>query len=93
MTIYRPLGWSIRPLGVDIDHFENHWVNHTLYHLTHHQSELTGVTFSDSAPVPKYLNPDLGPEFFKFENLTPVQTQAAIEPTEILPLFLLEITT
>ena len=24
MTIYRPLGWSSWPLGVDIDHFENH---------------------------------------------------------------------
>ena len=27
VTIYRPLGWSIWPLGVDIDHFENHWSN------------------------------------------------------------------
>ena len=25
VTIYRPLGWSNWPLGVDIDHFENHW--------------------------------------------------------------------
>jgi len=25
LTIYRPLGWSNWPLGVDIDHFENHW--------------------------------------------------------------------
>jgi len=24
VTIYRPLGWSNWPLGVDIDHFENH---------------------------------------------------------------------
>jgi len=28
--IYRPLGWSNGPLGVDIDHFENHWVNCSL---------------------------------------------------------------
>jgi len=26
VTIYPPLGLSIRPLGVDIDHFENHWL-------------------------------------------------------------------
>ena len=25
LDIHRPLGWSHRPLGVDIDHFENPW--------------------------------------------------------------------
>jgi len=25
LTIYRHLGWSNWPLGVDIDHFANHW--------------------------------------------------------------------
>jgi len=29
VTIYRPLGWSNWPLGVDIDHFENHWLRQT----------------------------------------------------------------
>jgi len=24
VTIYRPFGWSNRPMGVDVDHFENH---------------------------------------------------------------------
>jgi len=28
-TIYRPLEWSNRPLGVNIDHFENHWIRQT----------------------------------------------------------------
>jgi len=29
VTIYRPLGWSNWPLGVDIDHFEIHWFRAT----------------------------------------------------------------
>jgi len=42
------------------------------------KTEVAGVTFSDSdsAPVPKFLNP--GPAFFKFENPTPVKTLATI---------------
>jgi len=52
-------------------------------------TEVAGVTFSDSgsAPVPKFLNPC--PEIFKFENPTPVQTPATIDPTGNLPMFLL----
>jgi len=30
VTIYRLLGWSNWPLGVDIDHFENHWFRKSL---------------------------------------------------------------
>jgi len=46
-------------------------------------AEAVGVTFSDSAPVPKFWNP--GPIILKkFENPTPVQTPAtAINATEI----------
>jgi len=42
---------------------------------------------SDSALVPKFLNPELhqGPIFFKFENPTSVQTPAAINVTEFQP--------
>jgi len=44
------------------------------------EAEVAGVTFSDSnsAPVPKFLNPDPVRLLFKFENPTPVQTPAAI---------------
>jgi len=46
-------------------------------------AEAVGVTFSDSAPVPKFWNP--GPIILKkFENPTPVQTPATtINATEI----------
>jgi len=42
-------------------------------------SEVTGVTLpdSDSAPVPKLLNP--GPLFFGFENPTLVQNPAIVD--------------
>jgi len=43
--------------------------------------------FSDSTPVPKFLN--LGLEIFKFENPTLVQTPATIDPTLKLTMFLL----
>jgi len=45
-------------------------VNHrlSLFATFDPTAEVAGVTFSDSAPVPKVLNPD--PEFFKFENPT-----------------------
>ena len=45
------------------------------------KAEVAVVTFSYaySAPVPKFLNPDPGPIFFKFENSTPVQTPAIID--------------
>jgi len=51
---------------------------------------VAGVTFSDSdsALVPKFLNPNPGPEFFKFENPTPVQTPATIDPTRHLLMLL-----
>jgi len=51
--------------------------------------EVPVVTFSDSdsPPVPTSLNPGPGPEIFKFENPTPVQTPAASDPTEIFPCF------
>ena len=47
---------------------------------------VAGVTFSDSAPVPKFLNPG-GRKFFKFKNPTPVQTPASIDPNEIQQCF------
>jgi len=53
---------------------------------------VAGVTFSDSAPVRKCLNPGADPVrvFFKFENPTPVQTSATIvDPTLIYPCFYL----
>jgi len=49
-----------------------------------------GVTLSDSdsAALPKFLNPVPGPEMFKFDNPTPVQTPAAIiDSTVIYPCF------
>jgi len=51
--------------------------------------EVAGVTFSDSdsAPVQKFLNPDL--EIFKFEIPTLVQAPATIDPTVIHPCFYL----
>jgi len=54
--------------------------------------EVAGVTFSDSdtAPVPKFMNPVPDPvrQFFKCENPTPVQTPATIiDPTLIYPCF------
>jgi len=30
VSIYRPLGWSNWPLGVDIDQFENHCYRHSI---------------------------------------------------------------
>ena len=53
--------------------------------------EVAGVIFSDSdsAPVPKFLNPDPVREFFKFEKPSPVHTPATIDPTEIYPCFYL----
>ena len=44
---------------------------------------MAGITFSDSAPVPKFLNPDLGSKFKKSENPTPVQSPATIHATAI----------
>jgi len=54
------------------------------------ETQVAWVTFwdSDSAPVPKFLNRVRirVRQFFKFENLTPVQTPATIiDPTEIYP--------
>jgi len=46
-------------------------------------AEVAGITFSDSAPVPKFLNPCLGSKFFKSENPTPVQSPATIDATAI----------
>jgi len=45
---------------------------------------VVGVTFLDtgSAPVPNFLNPDQGPNFFKFKNPPPVQIPATIDATE-----------
>jgi len=56
--------------------------------------EVAGITFSDSdsAPVPKFLNPVWNQvrQFFKFENPTPVQTpDTIINPTVIYPCFYL----
>jgi len=47
--------------------------------------EVAVVIFSDpgSTPVPKFLNSDPGPTFFKFGNPTPVQTPATIDASEI----------
>jgi len=56
-------------------------------------AEVAGVTFSDSnsAPVPKFLNTDPDPEIFlKFENPTPVQTPATVDPTGNLSVFTYE---
>jgi len=44
---------------------------------------VAGSTFSDSAPVPKFLKPDLGSKFKKSENLTLVQSAATIDATAI----------
>jgi len=43
-----------------------------------YEAEVAGVTFSDSVPVPQFMNPCPPPvrQFFKFENATPVQTPA-----------------
>jgi len=43
-------------------------------------AKVAGITFSDSdsAPVPKVLNPGAVPEIFHFEYPTLVQTPAAI---------------
>ena len=58
------------------------------------EPEVAGVTFSDSdfAPVSNFcfwIRVRLG-EFFKFDNRTPVQNPATIDPTGNLPMFLLE---
>jgi len=55
-------------------------------------TEVAGVTFSDSdtAPVPKFLNLDLGAEIFQIENPTPVQIPLTIDPTGNLLMFLLK---
>jgi len=54
-------------------------------------AEVAGVTFSDSdsAPVPKFLNPFRVRKFFKFENPTLVQIPATIDANEILVCFYL----
>jgi len=48
-------------------------------------AKVAEVTFSDSdsIPVSKILSWDPDPKFFKFENLTPVQTPATIDATDI----------
>jgi len=44
-------------------------------------AEVAGVTFSNpnSAPVPKFLNPDPGPEVFQNWESDPVQIPIAID--------------
>ena len=44
---------------------------------------MAGITFSDSAPVPKFLKPDLGSKFYKSENPTLCQSPATINATGI----------
>jgi len=75
------------PVPSEISDLRNRWLHDIC------APEVAAVTFSESesAPVPKIFNPGLGkgPEFFKFENPTPVQTPATIDSTEIYPCFYL----
>jgi len=53
--------------------------------LLEDRSGRSHIFIFDSAPVPKCLKPDAGRvrKIFKFENLTPVQTPATMDATDI----------
>jgi len=51
--------------------------------------EMVGVTFSDSTPIPKFLNLDPGLKIFQIENPTSVQTLATTDATKIQQCFYL----
>jgi len=52
LTIYRPLGWSNSPLGVDIDHFENHWST-VSRSRNRHESTMQKTNDTSSRGVPR----------------------------------------
>jgi len=51
--------------------------------------EVAGVIFSGSAPVPKFLKPDPGPESLKIGESDSCSNSATIDPTRICPCFYL----
>jgi len=55
------------------------------------EQEVAGVTYSDSAPVPKFLNP--GPEIFQISKSDSCSDSSCHRSNRNLPMFLLEMTT